>query len=54
MWISGIISLITVLPVILITIYIGQKFEDKTIVEYSQELLGEAFGKVLGLILTIY
>lgn len=54
MWISGIISIFTVLPFILITIYIGQNFPNKTIVEYSQELLGCVLGKVLGLVITIY
>ncbi|WP_242874630.1 GerAB/ArcD/ProY family transporter [Clostridium pasteurianum] len=54
MWISGIISLFTVLPFILIAIYIGQKFPNQTIVEYSQELLGGVFGKIMGVILTVH
>lgn len=54
MWISGIISVFTVLPFILITIHIGQNYPGKTIVEYSQALLGSVLGKVLGLVLTIY
>lgn len=53
-WISGIISVITVLPFIIIIIRIGQKFPGKTIAEYSRELLGCVLGKVLGLILSIY
>lgn len=54
MWISGIISVLTVLPFIFIIICIGQKFPGKTIVEYSTELLGRILGKLLGVILTIY
>lgn len=54
MWISGIISILTAVPFILITIYIGQNFSNKTIVEYSKELLGTVLGKVLGLVLSIY
>lgn len=54
MWISGIISIFTVLPFIFITVKAGQNFPEKTIVEYSQELLGSVLGKLLGLVLTIY
>lgn len=54
MWISGILSLLTVLPFIFIIVYTGRRFKDKTIVEYSSELLGRLLGKGLGLILTVY
>lgn len=54
MWISGIIGLLIVLPFLLIIIYIGRNFPNKTIVEYSQDLLGSAFGKILGFVLAIY
>lgn len=54
MWICGVISILTVLPFVFITIHIGQNFPDKTIVEYSKELLGSVLGKGLGLMLTIY
>lgn len=54
MWISGIISVLTVLPFIIITIKIGQNFPDKTIVEYSTSLLGTVLGKVLGLLISLY
>lgn len=54
MWISGIVSVLTVLPFLFLMIYIGRNFPDKTIVEYSSELLGRLLGKVLGLILTLY
>lgn len=54
MWISGIISVLTVLPFIIIMIHIGKSFPDKTIVEYCPELLGRPLGKVLGLLISIY
>jgi spore germination protein (amino acid permease) len=54
MWISGIISILTAIPFILITIHVGQNFPNKTIVQYSRELLGSVLGKILGLVLTIY
>lgn len=54
MWISGIISVLTTLPFIFIIIYTGQNFSEKTIVEYSQNLLGSLLGKLLGLVLAIY
>lgn len=54
MWISGIISIFTAIPFILIAIYLGQNFTNKTIAEYSSELLGTVLGKILGLVLSIY
>lgn len=54
MWISGIIGVLTILPFVLLIIYIGQKFPNKTIIEYSEELLGPVLGKLLGGILAIY
>ncbi|WPC44089.1 endospore germination permease [Clostridium sp. JS66] len=54
MWISGIISIVTILLFTYIVIYVGKQFPDKTMVEYSHKLLGRVFGKILGLMLTIY
>lgn len=54
MWISGIVSIFTILPLIFIVIYIGRRFPGKTIVEYSSDILGPILGKVLGLMLSIY
>lgn len=54
MWISGIISVFTILPFIIIAIRIGQNFPEKTIVEYSTKILGLVLGKALGLVLAIY
>ncbi len=46
MWISGLISVLTVLPFIVIIIRVGQKFPGKTIAEYSTNLLGGYWGKL--------
>lgn len=54
MWISSIISIFVALPFVAIAVHIGRNFPNKTIVEYSKDLLGSVLGKVLGLILTIY
>lgn len=54
MWISGIISILTTLPFIFLIVYIGQNFPGKTIVEYSRDLLGNIFGRLLGLVLSAY
>lgn len=54
MWVSGIISVFTVLPLIIIVIRIGNNFPGKTIAEYSTKLLGRVLGKVMGLLLAIY
>lgn len=54
MWISGIISIFTIVPFIFIVIYVGKSYPDKTIVEYSQELLNPVLGRVLGFVLAIY
>ncbi|OBR92824.1 spore germination protein YndE [Clostridium ragsdalei P11] len=54
MWISGIIGVLTIIPFALLIVYIGQSFPGKTIVQYSQDLLGRVLGKVLGIILTLY
>lgn len=54
MWISGIIGVFTVLIFVIIIIIIGRDFPDKTVVEYSTDLLGCVLGKVIGLLLSIY
>lgn len=54
MWISGAISVITTLFFTFIIVYIGRSFPDKTIVEYSEDLLWTIPGKLLGVVLTIY
>lgn len=54
MWISGIIGVFTVLIFVIIIIVIGRDFPDKTVVEYSTDLLGCVLGKIIGLLLSIY
>lgn len=54
MWISGIISVFTVLPFMLGTIYMGQKFPGKTLVEYISMVLGNVLGKIIGMLIVIY
>ncbi len=54
MWLSGAISIINTLIFVSIIIYVGKKFPDKTVVEYSQELLWTIPGKIIGLILAVY
>ncbi len=54
MWISGIIGVLTIIPFVLLIIYIGQNFPGKTVVQYGQDLLGRVLGKVLGVVLTLY
>lgn len=54
MWMCGIISIFTILPFVIIAIFIGKKYPGKTIAEYSTELLGGILGKVLGILLAIY
>ncbi len=54
MWISGAISIFTTMLLIFVVIYIGRNFPGKTIVEYSQDLLGTILGKLLGFMLCLY
>lgn len=54
MWLSGALGVITAIPFIYISIYISKNFPGKTIVEYSQDLLGKWLGKLMGLVLTSY
>lgn len=54
MWITGIISIFTMIPIVFIIIYIGHKFPGETIVEYSSKLFGNIFGKIFGLLIVIY
>lgn len=54
MWISGVISVITTMLLVFISTRVSSFFPDKTIVEYSQELLWTFPGKLIGLVLTVY
>jgi len=50
-WIASIISGILALPLVLSVVYLGQRFPGKTIIEYSQILLGRFFGALVGAII---
>lgn len=54
MWISGAISVVTTLLFVYLVILLGRNFPGKTIVEYSQDLLGTISGKLVGLVLSLY
>lgn len=54
MWISGIISVLTVLPLVILIVYLGQKFPGKTVAEYTTILLGPVFGTIFGMLIVIY
>lgn len=54
MVLSGFIGLITTMLLALMVVWSGRQFPDKTVVEYSQLLLGGFLGKALGLVLIGY
>lgn len=54
MWLSGVISVLTTMLFVFIVVQMGRNFPGKTIVEYSQDLLGTILGKLLGLLLSLY
>lgn len=54
MWLSGTISVLSTIPFIYIVILLGRNYPGKTMIEYSQEMLGIILGKLLGLILFLY
>lgn len=49
-WITVVIAACVSLVIILITVPLGWRFPGKTIVEYSEEILGKFLGKIVGLI----
>jgi len=53
-WISGIIALLTTVFFAYILVLTGRKFPDRSMVEYSRELIGKIPGKALGLGLFFY
>lgn len=53
-WSSMTIGLIAGLPFMMIMVYVSSKFPEKSITQYSQELLGKAVGRLIGIILFIY
>jgi spore germination protein KB len=52
-WINDFLGTLVALPVIVLLVKLGQKYPDKTIVEYSELLLGPIAGKIIGLMIVI-
>lgn len=53
-WIASLLAMILSIPFVLFVAHLGLRFPGKTIVEYSEALLGKYFGKLVGLILVLY
>ena len=53
-WIAVLISTILVLPWALILVHLAKMFPGKTIIEYSQDILGPWLGRLVGLVLIVY
>lgn len=53
-WISMTMGFIIGGGIILVLTYVGSKFPDKTIIGYSEELLGKWAGKIVGIILIVF
>ncbi|MFZ5967248.1 MAG: GerAB/ArcD/ProY family transporter [Bacillota bacterium] len=47
-WISVIIGTVSALPIINLFLTLGLKYPDKTIVQYTCDILGKFFGKIVG------
>jgi spore germination protein KB len=50
-WIAGIVSSVITIPFVILITELSLKFPRKTIIEYSQILLGPVIGRLLGLII---
>ncbi|MFX4262529.1 GerAB/ArcD/ProY family transporter [Pelotomaculum propionicicum] len=53
-WTSMLFGFVAGTVVITVMAYLGSKFPDKTIVQYSEVLLGKWTGRIIGLLLTIF
>lgn len=53
-WIGALVGTIVSVPAVLWIVHLGLKFPNKTIVEYSEILLGKFLGKLVGLVLLWY
>jgi spore germination protein KB len=53
-WTSMLIGFMIGTMVILLLTFLGSRFPDKTIVQYSEELLGKWFGRGIGLLLALF
>lgn len=53
-WVASLLATLSSIPFVLCVAYLGLRFPDKTIVEYSEVLLGKFFGKLVALVLVLY
>jgi hypothetical protein len=53
-WLVGLLGMLIAVPLILLVVALGLEHPDKTIIQYSQVLLGKFFGKIVGLVLVWY
>ncbi|MGE5587014.1 MAG: GerAB/ArcD/ProY family transporter [Clostridia bacterium] len=53
-WIASLLGTLLSIPFVLLVVRLGLRFPDKTIIEYSELLLGKYLGKLVGLILVWY
>lgn len=53
-WISMTIGLLAGTVMVLLMTFVVNKSPDKTIIEYTREILGKGFSRLLGIILTVY
>ena len=53
-WIASLLAMVLSIPFVLFVVYLGLRFPDKTIIEYSEALLGKYPGKLVGLVLILY
>ncbi|MGI6558721.1 MAG: GerAB/ArcD/ProY family transporter [Limnochordia bacterium] len=53
-WLVGLLGMMVAIPLVLLIVALGLAFPDKTIVQYSQVLLGKFPGKIVGLLLVWY
>lgn len=54
LWVVSLIGAVLSVPILLPLLFLGLKFPGQTIVQYSQSIMGNIPGKVIGLILVIY
>ncbi len=53
-WIASLLAMLASIPFTLAIVQLGLRFPDKTIIEYSETLLGRYLGKLVGLVLVWY
>ena len=53
-WLVGLLGMLIAVPLILLVVALGLEHPDKSIIQYSQVLLGKFFGKIVGLVLVWY